>query len=502
MIYTTYLAALGLSVCLLNGSGVKQFDKEMAHDLDRFIPSVLKDTSVPGVSVAVVQGGKVVYARGFGVRELGKSGRVTPETLMMIGSTGKSMTTLMMASAIDDGKFNWETKVKDLYPGFAVGDPGLTDRLTMRDMACMCTGIEGSDLGLLFGKVRKEPNQVIKELASFKKVADFGKSFEYVNEMVAAGGYIAAHAAEPRTNDLLQNYLRQIQRRVYDPIKMRATTFSFEKVLRTPDHAMPHGRRGDMRFVPISTNAEKELIPLSPAGASWSNVRDMARYVLTQLNRGISPDGKRVVSSKNLLEIWIPRVTREPGAYYAMGWGGFEHSGHRVLTHSGGTLGFSSDVTFLPEDGYGLVILTNGQSASALCVAIRRRAIALILGEDVAESAALLAELHAAKDRAGEIAKRLAPEDPADRQFAGVYLSDQLGRIQVSANRSGLSLDVGRFKSQLRSLGNSEFVLWDPPLAGTRVHFYRAPDGRRHLKYVADPNEAAAPIDFRELAGG
>ncbi|HZA22257.1 MAG TPA: serine hydrolase, partial [Dehalococcoidia bacterium] len=103
-----------------------------------------------------------------------------------------------------------------------------------------------------------------------------------------------------------------MQRRVFDPIGMTSTTFSFDKVQANPNHATPHSRRVDNSLVALSLTLEETLTPVAPAGGSWSNVQDLARYLITQLNQGVAPDGKRVVSADNLKLTWQPQVQAAP----------------------------------------------------------------------------------------------------------------------------------------------------------------------------------------------
>src|SRR5690348_11867336 len=171
-------------ICLTVGHPLlaeAQFDKAMARQLESEIAVLMGRAQVPGTSVAIVQDGQIVYAHGFGVREKGKPDRVTPETLMMIGSTGKSMTTMMMATLVDQGKIRWDTPVKEIYPDFALSDPALTGKITLRDMVCNCTGMQRHDLEMQFPKRPTTPEGVIRALRSFGFTGEFGKTFGYVN---------------------------------------------------------------------------------------------------------------------------------------------------------------------------------------------------------------------------------------------------------------------------------------------------------------------------------
>ncbi len=174
-----------------------------------------------------------------------------------------------------------------------------------------------------------------------------------------------------------------LQRRVFDPIGMSHTTFSFDRVQADPDYAVPHGRNMDGKYIPLALDQEKVLMSVAPAGASWSNVQDMARYLITQLNRGVAPAGNRVVSAENLQVTWQPGVEVAPGVYYGLGWGVGSYKGVRLLDHTGGTAGFSSDLSFLPDANLGVVVLTNaGVTAAAVRLpsAVRARLLPSLIG--------------------------------------------------------------------------------------------------------------------------
>src|SRR6266545_6044653 len=350
----------------------RPFDQAMQAQLAAYITTVMQREQVPGAAVAIVQDGKVVYEQGFGVRELGKPDPVTPETLMMIGSNGKSMTTMMMASVVDDGKMTWDTPAVDILPSFALSDPKLTSNVTMRQLVCNCTGVERRDIEMFFPNTPRTAEGMIQGLRDFSFAGTFGKSYQYSNQMVASGGYLAARAATAQLSNLYDDYVVQMQRRVFDPIGMASTTFSFDAVQANPNHATPHGQMADLQFVPISLQLEQPLQPIAPAGGSWSNVQDLARYLMTQLNQGVAPDGRRVVSADNLKVTWQPQVQIAPNASYALGWAVTAYKGARLLQHGGGTNGFTSNLAYLPDAGLGIAVLTNAQSNSVPTAAFVR----------------------------------------------------------------------------------------------------------------------------------
>src|SRR5918994_7527914 len=213
----------GVTPLPLTGARRAAFEAYAADAINRL--------GVPGASVAVVQGGEVVYAQGFGVRALGGTDPVTPDTLMMIGSVTKSMTSTMAATVVDDGWLSWDTPLVDLLPDFAVADPQLTPRLTVADAFCACTGLPRRDLELFFHFDDLAPARLIAQVAELPLTAPLGEQFQYSNQMFAVGGYAAAAAAGAAPNDLYGGYQLVMRERLLNPIGMVRSTFSLADVL-------------------------------------------------------------------------------------------------------------------------------------------------------------------------------------------------------------------------------------------------------------------------------
>jgi CubicO group peptidase (beta-lactamase class C family) len=472
----------------------------MTAELGGYIAGFLERARAPGAAVAIVQSGKIVYAKGFGVRELGKPDPVTPQTLMMIGSTGMSMTTLMMATLVDEGRIAWDTPAVKVYPGFASSDAELTPRITLRDMVCNCTGVQRHDLEMYFAATRPTAEEVIRSLKTFAFAGEFGKTFGYVNQMVTAGGYIAAWAARGPSTDLYSNYVNQMQRRVFDPIGMTSTTFSLERVRSTANHATPHGLKPTYEYAPIPLDLERPLEAIAPAGGAWSNAEDMTRYLLAQLSQGVSANGIRVVSANNLKVTWQPQIEVQPGDSYALGWAVAKYKGQRILSHGGGTAGFSCDLTLLPDANLGIVIMTNAQNANVFGMAVRSRVIELALGQPMEMDARYAAGVEYAKGRFHEKSVRRLSLDPtAAAGYQGSYQNEALGEAGVTFAGGKLKLVAGGFTSELKNVGGGTYILWDPPLASALVHFARDDQGQTRFVFDADDPDVPEKYVFAKV---
>ncbi|CAA9557061.1 MAG: Beta-lactamase [uncultured Thermomicrobiales bacterium] len=450
---------------------------EQFAEFDAFAADLLARTEVPGAAIAVVQDGRIVHSKGFGVREAGRAEPVTPETLMMIGSTTKSMTTMMTATLVDEGKLGWDTPAVELLPGFAVADPVLTPRITVRNLFCACTGVPRRDYEWLFNAEDLSAEDTVASLRDFEFFTPFGEAFQYSNQMVATGGYAAA-AASGEPGDLYDAYERAMRGRVLDPIGMTDSTFSFEAVRADDDHATPHGATLTGTYDALSLETETALSPIAPAGALWSSAAEMARYAITELNRGVGPDGNRVVSAENLAVTWEPQVAVDAETGYGLGWLVGEHKGAPLIEHGGNTFGFTSDLAFLPEAGLGIVTLANAQGANLFTVAVRERLLEMAYGQ--ASEVAANVDFYLEQGQQAVADLRLGSEiDPAAvAPFVGDYVNAALGEVSLELTNGALVLDAGEFRTELLPTLNGAgavagYITADAPVAGALVALRR-----------------------------
>lgn len=460
---------LGVDAEDISGRPAGALTPEIVTQLEEFIRDAMERADVPGLAISIVRDGEIAYANGFGVRELGADELVTPETLMMIGSTGKTMTTLLMAALVDEGVMTWETPVSEILPEFRFSDPELTHRITVRHLVCACTGVPRRDLEMIFNADELTAEGVIDSLADFRLFTAVGEAFQYSNQMVAAGGYVAAAADGAAYGELFDGWLRSMDQRVFDPIGMDDTLVRFEDVLARDDVATPHAMNLDMSYRPIDIAMERFVLPVAPAGAPWSNVMDMGRYLLTQLALGVAPDGTRVVSEANLRRTWQPEVPLSADMDYALGWMIGDYKGLGLITHGGNTVGYTSELTFLPTEGIGISILTNASGTNAVGEAIRTRLFELLYGLEP-EAPELLA--FALDNRQRMLALIDQDFQPLKRDvveaYLGSYENADLGEIVLRLDVDTLLVDVGEFAAELRArdVDGAKYVATTPPFPG------------------------------------
>lgn len=441
-----------------------------ARQLDAFVERAMSELEVPGAAITVIEEGEVVYERALGVRALGAPAPITVDTRFLIGSITKPMTTLMQAALVDAGVLRWETRVVSVLPGFAIGDPAITRELRLWHMSCACTGMPRQDLEGLFEWDGVTPEARLAAMRTMKPTAKLGETFQYSNLMVAAGGFIAAHAFAPG-RPLAEAYAAAMQAKVFGPIGMTSTTLDHAAVARGA-HAVPHALAidGTTRAMPLAI--ERGVEPIAPAGGVWTTLRDMERYVATELGDGVTPEGVRVVSAANMRERLRVRVRSSGTGGYGLGIGIGTYSGTREVAHDGGSMGFGTTMFTLPTEHIGIIIFTNVRNGGPreqlpFNAAVTRRIIELQFA-----SAAPLAEnklAYYAKLRQNK-PRVTSPDHGWVAPLVGTYHDPALGDVVIRATTSGADLDAGEWHTaidqEVEPDGTAKLVVLDPPFAG------------------------------------
>lgn len=448
LVFTSFKAR-GVVEESFRGKTAHVLDEPRLRAFEAFIEESRVAMKIPGAAVAVVQGGKVAFEKGFGVRDLAKKDPVTPKSLFMIASMSKPLSTLLMAVLIDEGKFTWDTPATQILPSFALGDPDATKQLMMKHTACACTGLPRHDMEAFFEYSVLTPEKMIEGMKAMKPTTGFGETYQYSNPLVAAGGFIAAHALYPK-KPLGPAYQEAMRLKVFEPAGMKSTTFDLEAAKRA-EHAVPHGWTRRLESVGVPLSDEGFIKPWLPTGGAWSNVQDLSRYLLVELGKGKTPDGKQVVSEGGILERRQPQVKINDKSSYGLGLVIGADRGVQVIEHGGALLGFSSVMFFLPEHGVGAVVLANLGSSHAFHGAVRRKLLETLFdGRDEARENLAFAIKTRQEDQAKEMSKIDAEPDRAwlDK-LVGTYTNPSLGRVIVRVEGKQGVFDAGEFKSPI-----------------------------------------------------
>jgi hypothetical protein len=287
--------------------------------------------------------------------------------------------------------------------------------------------------------------------------------------MVATGGYVAAMAATKGT-DLRRGYVDTMTAEVLRPLGMTATALDLDEA-RTRDHARPHGRTLRFDAQPIATETERGVDSVMPAGGAWSNVRDLSRWLLLELNGG-RLDGKQIVTERNLLARRTPQARINAKQSYGLALFLDESRGLEAIGHGGNTFGFTADATFFPEHGLGLIVLTNVASANAYTAAVRRRLVELLFDANEEAEEALAFGLKQTEDAIERQMQEitLTPEAAFIDPLIGRWTNPRLGVIEIRRGKDGIVLDAGEWQAPVGEhedkSGAQRIILTGPPFTG------------------------------------
>lgn len=408
--------------------------------LDAYIENTRAEWDVPGLSVAIVQDDKILFAKGYGVREAGKSDAVDIDTIFAIGSASKAFTGATLGLLVDEKKIAWDGVAQDYMPDFALSDPYATRRATVRDLMAHRTGFV-SGYGWLWTGSGFDRAEIIKRLRHQSDGASFRDTFLYANEIITAAGEIVPAVTGTSWDDF-------VTARIFQPLGMTRTTTSVTTLPQLGNVATPHSVVDGKRISFPYRNIDN----VGGAGAINSSARDMAQWLRLQLGGG-NYAGKQILAPATLAETHKGQVTVRstsgsivPSKFYeyGLGWVITEYQGNKLVQHGGAVDGMHASVSMIPDKKLGIVILTNrlpNQAPQAIIL----KAYDTLLGTGNRDwSAELKQQTLAAEARAKAAAKPASgkpvpPSLPLDR-YAGSYTHAQHGTLSVSLENGALRL--------------------------------------------------------------
>lgn len=347
-------AAVGIGlwqadVCLAQADVAQETDDFAARlvALEELLEEQRIKNKIPGMAIAVVKDGKVVMAKGFGLRDLEAKKAVEPETLFAIGSSTKAFTSTLVAMLVDEGKMDWDDPVTKYLPEFTMDVDTGDQEITLRDLLCHRTGF--TRMGLIWASGSKTRDEVIKQAATAKPYSEFQKDFYYNNVMYMTSGVCAGRAMESDWDAL-------IAEKIFGPLEMNDSSTSISVAQKDPRLSLGYTWNEDKEKFTLLPM--RNLDSIGPSGSINSNVIDMANWVRFQLANGEFA-GKQLMSKESQAETWKEQIEIGGGIGYGFGWMLREWNGKEVVEHGGNIDGFGAQVTLLPEMDAGYVLLTN-----------------------------------------------------------------------------------------------------------------------------------------------
>jgi CubicO group peptidase (beta-lactamase class C family) len=462
--------------------------KSNLDGFDDFMAQVLKDWKVPGVAVGVVKDGKVILLKGYGYRDVEKKLPVTPNTLFAIGSITKSFTVTMLGMEMDEGKVDWDKPVRNYLPDFRMYDPVLTEQMVVRDLITHRSGLPRHDMVWYSSDFTRE--DLVRRLQYLEPNKPLRSTFQYNNLMFMTAGYIAGNLNGKSWED-------SVRERILLPLGMNGTTFSEKDTQNAPDFAQPYQKgndvKSDVKRMPFDEQCP-DRCALGPAGEINSSVADMTRYVLFHMNKG-KVDGKALLSENNAIQMQTPQMViqgapdfkEQSETSYGMGFFISSYRGHKQVEHGGNIDGFSAELIFMPNDGIGVVVLTN-LDGTAVPYVVANNVLDRLLGmEQVPWSQRFLAMEVKAKESEQEAkSKNYTPHKTGThpshdlKEYTGDYGNPGYGVVSIAEDGDHFKMMLNRVTKPLEHVHYDVFQVPDSPFeqfAKLRVMFFSDANG-------------------------
>jgi CubicO group peptidase (beta-lactamase class C family) len=411
--------------------------------LDGLAADVMKETGIPGMAVAVVHGGKPVFVKGFGVRDVRSGVRVGPDTVFQLASVSKSLGATVVAHEVSEHIVSWDTPVVEKLPWFALSDPYATQHVTIADLYAHRSGLpehagdELEDLGY-------DRRQVLERL-KYSKLSPFRDSYSYTNFGLTAAAEAVGVAAGKSWEDLSRDVL-------YRPLGMTSTSSTYADFTARPDHAVNHVNVGGRYEPRYQRNPDAQ----SAAGGASSSANDMARWLIMMLANGTYA-GRQIASPQALLPAVTPQVISGPAAvpkarsgFYGYGFNAsVTSSGRTEYSHSGAfSLGAATAFAALPSEDVGIVVLTNA-APIGVPETVTAEFLDLVQYGQVRENwSRLYRQAFESMDKPrGSLVGKQPPEHPVSTrpldEYTGRYGNDYWGSATVTARGGALELSLG-----------------------------------------------------------
>jgi CubicO group peptidase (beta-lactamase class C family) len=338
-----------------------------SREIDSLAEKTLKTFDVPGIAVAIVKDDKVIHSKGYGVRSLNTMQKVDANTLFGIASNSKAFTSAALGILIDEKKLSWDDRVIDYIPEFRLYNPYVTEEFTIRDLLTHRSGLGlgAGDLMIWPGSNNFTLKDIIHNLRYLKPVSGFRTKYDYDNLLYIVAGEVVARVSGMSWEDFIET-------RIMLPLNMTGSAASYSRIKDKSNVIDPHAPVNGI--VQVIDRDFGEVA--NAAGGIYSNLTDMCRWIIMQMNNGRYDEGlkKQLFSEEVHESMWTPQTIIQAGrsttynthfASYGLGWFLIDVKGYKQVGHTGGLAGIVTQVTLIPELKLGIIVLTNQQSGGA-----------------------------------------------------------------------------------------------------------------------------------------
>ncbi|GHO44241.1 serine hydrolase [Ktedonospora formicarum] len=344
--------------------------QDLLSELNDYVGKLLRDWNIPGLALAIVKDDETIFAKGYGIRKIGEHKPISEHTIFGISSVTKSFTAAAIGLLVDEGKIAWDDPVIKYLPDFQLYDAYVTQQLTLRDLLCARSGLDGGDLMREGGDFDR--NEVIYRLRYLEPTHGFRTEQGAFTFMYTIAGQVIASV----TGRLWDSFIKE---RFFKPLGMSASGTSRTSALHARNVAFPHLENNGILEPYIYSIPDN----VSPGGGITSNVLDLAQWLRLQLGKGTFKQ-KQILSTDVINELHTPHMIQRSSlvkldhpealfACYGLGWFLTDYRGHKVIDHGGTMPGMDALVAMLPEQQLGVVVLANGFQSRWPLIALKQK---------------------------------------------------------------------------------------------------------------------------------
>ena len=442
----------------LGFSAQEQKITQKLQGFDAYMKKILKDWNAPGVGVGVVADGKLVFAKGYGYRDMEKKLPITPKTLFQIASNTKLFTAVAAGMLVNEGKLTWDKPVRDSVPAVRFYNNELNDTVTLRDMLGHRTGITRHDM--IWYQTDLSRKEVFERLKYLEPKEPLRQAFIYNNMMYIGAGYLI----ELLSGKPWEEFVRE---RIFAPLGMNASRFSIADMLQQPDYGVLFTEKRDSAEL-YKIPYYEDAVAVAPAGAIISNIDDLSHWLIALMSDG-KYGGKQALPAdvlKATLQpgIAIPNTAAEMMGYYeelnsAYGMGRFTSSyrGHLLTSHGGDLDGFHSQVSFMPREQIGVIVFVIGDHCASLYDTVSYNVYERLLGMSQTPWSERQLEIRKKGKKAGTEGRAKAGADRVPNtspshplaDYAGAYEHPAYGILKIGLKDGQLQFDFHRIRFPL-----------------------------------------------------
>src|SRR5688572_2636985 len=348
------LPTVGFAQTGVATSAESQYQKGLTA-IEQKVDARRKELGIPGMSLAIVKDGKIIYAKGLGYKDFENKVPVTSDTQFAIGSSSKAFTGLSVLMTADEGKISMDASPKTVLPYFKMADPDTDKNMTIRDLLTHSSGLNRTDIAMITGKLNRQ--ELIRVAGEAKPIGKLREKFGYQNLMYTTAGEVVAVAQK-------QPWEKFVPERIFKPLGMTNSNMTITDMEKAKDRSFGYIYNFDTKETRKLPYRNIDMV--APAGSINSSANDMAKWLRFVLNGGVTPDGKRLVSEKGYSEWLKPQMKMNASgtASYGLGWMIGKWNGLTVVQHGGNIDGFNALVAMIPEKKLGFVMLTNVSGSS------------------------------------------------------------------------------------------------------------------------------------------